>query len=68
MIVGQLLFGAFGDALGRHIVYGKELIITIFGTLMVVLLPWRGLSHNNVVAWVSVFRSLPGSGLEETIL
>jgi PHS family inorganic phosphate transporter-like MFS transporter len=50
MIVGQLLFGVCGDALGHHIVYGKELIITIFGTLMVVLLPWHGLSHNGVVA------------------
>jgi PHS family inorganic phosphate transporter-like MFS transporter len=62
MIVGQLLFGVFGDALGRHIVYGKELIITIFGTLMVVLLPWHGLSHNGVVAWVSVFRVVAGLG------
>jgi PHS family inorganic phosphate transporter-like MFS transporter len=24
MIVGQLLFGVIGDALGRHIVYGKD--------------------------------------------
>ena len=63
MIVGQLLFGVFGDALGRHIVYGKELVITIFGTLMVILLPWQGLSHNNVVAWVSVFRVVTGVGI-----
>jgi PHS family inorganic phosphate transporter-like MFS transporter len=39
MIVGQLLFGVFGDALGRHTVYGKELVVTIFGTLMVILYP-----------------------------
>ena len=62
MIVGQLLFGVFGDSLGRYIVYGKELTITIFGTLMVVLLPWHGLSHNGVVAWVSVFRVVTGLG------
>lgn len=29
MILGQLLFGVFGDAIGRHRVYGKELLITI---------------------------------------
>lgn len=28
MIVGQLGFGLFGDALGRHKVYGKELMIS----------------------------------------
>jgi len=39
MILGQLLFGLFGDALGRHKVYGKELILTIFGTLLVIVAP-----------------------------
>jgi PHS family inorganic phosphate transporter-like MFS transporter len=62
MIVGQLLFGVFGDALGRHRVYGKELILTICGTIMVVLLPWHGLSHEGIVTWVSVFRVVTGFG------
>jgi len=31
MIAGQPGFGLFGDALGRHKVYGKELVVTIFG-------------------------------------
>lgn len=30
MIGGQLLFGLFADALGRHKMYGKELVVTIF--------------------------------------
>lgn len=63
MMVGQLSFGLFGDALGRHKVYGKELLFTMFGTLMVVLLPWRGLSTTGVVAWLSVFRVVTGIGL-----
>ncbi|KAI1827390.1 major facilitator superfamily domain-containing protein [Xylaria intraflava] len=62
MILGQLLFGSLGDALGRHRVYGKECIFTIFGTLMVVLLPWHGLTHQGVVAWLSVFRFVTGIG------
>ena len=62
MIAGQLGFGLFGDALGRHKVYGKELLCTIFGTLMVVLLPWKGLSHDGIVSWLAVFRVVTGFG------
>ena len=62
MVCGQLFFGIFGDALGRHRVYGKELILTIFGTLMVILLPWGNLSHDSVVTWLAVFRVVTGMG------
>lgn len=62
MVCGQLLFGIFGDALGRHRVYGKELMFTIFGTLMVILLPWGDFSHQSVVAWLTVFRIVTGVG------
>ena len=63
MICGQLFFGIFGDALGRHSVYGKELMVTIFGTLMVILLPWGDISHQSVIAWVAVFRVVTGIGI-----
>lgn len=62
MIVGQLGFGLFGDALGRHKVYGKELMLTIFGTLMLIVAP-TGLSHSGVVAWLAVFRIVTGFGI-----
>jgi PHS family inorganic phosphate transporter-like MFS transporter len=62
MIVGQLAFGLLGDTLGRRRVYGKECLFAIFGTLLVVLLPWKGLSHTGVVTWISVFRVLSGIG------
>ena len=62
MIVGQLSFGLFGDALGRHKIYGKELILTIFGTLMVIVAPPK-LSHSGIVAWLSVFRVVTGFGI-----
>lgn len=63
MMAGQIGFGLFGDALGRHRIYGKELLITIFGTLMVTLMPWKNFSHSDVVAWMSVFRVVTGFGI-----
>lgn len=63
MIVGQIGFGLLSDTWGRKAVYGKELMITLFGTLMVVLLPWRGLSHQAITAWVSIFRVVAGVGI-----
>lgn len=51
MIIGQIGFGIFGDALGRHKVYGKELIFTIVGTLLVVTAPPR-MSHAGIVGWL----------------
>ncbi|KAJ9610245.1 hypothetical protein H2200_005022 [Cladophialophora chaetospira] len=63
MILGQIGFGVFGDALGRHRIYGKELMITIAGTLLVILMPWKGFSHHDVIAWMSVFRVVTGVGI-----
>lgn len=63
MIVGQIGLGLLGDAWGRRAIYGKELMVTLFGTLMVVLLPWKGLSPSAITAWVSVFRVVAGVGI-----
>jgi MFS family permease len=62
MIVGQLVFGVLGDALGRRRIYGKELIITMLGTLMVTVLP-TNLSHGGVVAWITMWRIVTGVGI-----
>lgn len=62
MIVGQLFFGLFGDALGRHKIYGKELILTILGTLLVIVAP-TSLDHSGIVAWLAVFRIITGMGI-----
>ena len=62
MIVGQLTFGLFGDALGRHKIYGKELIFTILGTLLVIVAP-TSLGHTGIVAWLAVFRVVTGLGI-----
>ena len=63
MAVGQLMFGVLGDALGRHKVYGKELLITLFGTLMVILLPWNNSDKQSIVAWIACFRVVTGIGI-----
>ena len=62
MVIGQLLFGVLSDVWGRHAIYGKELILTVFGTLMVVLLPWNRMSAQSVTAWIAVFRVVTGVG------
>ncbi|KAJ5811864.1 hypothetical protein N7474_008165 [Penicillium riverlandense] len=63
MVVGQLLFGFLSDLFGRHTIYGKELILTMFGTLLVVLLPWKNMSASAVTTWVAVFRMVTGIGI-----
>ncbi|KAJ5500022.1 hypothetical protein N7453_009073 [Penicillium expansum] len=63
MVVGQLLFGVMSDVWGRHTIYGKELLLTIFGTLMVILLPWNRMSAQSVTAWIAVFRVVTGVGI-----
>jgi PHS family inorganic phosphate transporter-like MFS transporter len=62
MIFGQILFGFFGDAIGRHRIYGKELIITMFGTLMCIVAPPH-MSHTGIVSWLVVFRIMTGVGI-----
>jgi MFS transporter, PHS family, inorganic phosphate transporter len=63
MVCGQLAFGILGDAFGRQSVYGIELIVTMFGTLMTILLPWKGLSQTGIIAWISVWRVVTGFGI-----
>ncbi|KAK5746622.1 hypothetical protein LTR17_000638 [Elasticomyces elasticus] len=63
MIFGQIGFGISGDALGRHKIYGKELILTIMGTLLLILMPWHNFGHTGVVAWMFCFRFVTGVGI-----
>ncbi|KAF2159313.1 hypothetical protein M409DRAFT_30190 [Zasmidium cellare ATCC 36951] len=62
VMTGQMLLGFLGDALGRHRVYGKEVLFAIGGTLLFILLPWKGLSKAGIVAWLCAFRFVTGLG------
>ncbi|CAK7208869.1 hypothetical protein SCUCBS95973_000258 [Sporothrix curviconia] len=62
MILGQVLFGIFGDAFGRRRVYGHELLLAMLGTLLVITLPPQVTSQQGVITWVTVFRVVTGLG------
>jgi MFS transporter, PHS family, inorganic phosphate transporter len=62
-IIGQLTFGFLGDALGRRFVYGKELIVCIIGTILVISLPNSIPTPTLKMVWISCFRVLMGVGI-----
>lgn len=62
-LVGQLLFGYLGDALGRKKIYGFELILIILGTIMSIAAP-SYLGGWGILIWLFVFRmTLLGVGI-----
>lgn len=61
-IVGQIGFGLAGDIFGRKAVYGKELMITILGTIMIISVPTY-LSAKAIFTWITCFRVLMGIGI-----
>ncbi|KAJ7191304.1 MFS general substrate transporter [Mycena pura] len=67
-VIGQFLFGYMGDALGRKALYGKELMLIIFGTIMCLTTPtgWsniRQLSPQNALIYLTIFRIIVGIGV-----
>ena len=62
-IIGQLSFGFHGDAFGRKFVYGKELIICIIGTILVISLPNSIPTSTLKMVWIFCFRLLMGIGI-----
>lgn len=62
-IFGQLIFGFLGDAFGRKFVYGKELILGIVGTILVISLPNSIPTPTLKMVWIICFRLLMGAGI-----
>lgn len=62
-IIGQLSFGFLGDAFGRKFVYGKELIICIIGTILVISLPNSIPTPTLKMVWIFCFRVVMGIGI-----
>jgi len=61
--IGQFLFGYLADAIGRKNVYGKELMVIIFGTILSICAPTNDISPNNVLVWITIFRIVQGIGI-----
>jgi len=63
-VIGQVGFGFAGDYFGRGKVYGKELAVTILGTILFISCPSPGsLSINGVFTYLTCFRILMGIGI-----
>ncbi|KAL5525465.1 hypothetical protein ACEPAG_6801 [Sanghuangporus baumii] len=62
-VIGQFLFGYLADALGRRRVYGKELMLIIFATILCLTTPTGSLSPNGSLIYLSMFRILLGVGI-----
>jgi PHS family inorganic phosphate transporter-like MFS transporter len=62
-VIGQFAFGYAADALGRKAVYGKELMLIIFATIMTMTTPTGTLSPDSCLIYLGVFRIILGIGV-----
>ncbi|KAF8227722.1 MFS general substrate transporter [Tricholoma matsutake] len=62
-VIGQFAFGYAADALGRKAVYGKELMLIIFATIMSLTTPTGLLSPDHCLIYLGMFRILLGIGV-----
>ncbi|PSS38138.1 hypothetical protein PHLCEN_2v45 [Hermanssonia centrifuga] len=62
-VIGQFTFGFAADYFGRKAVYGKELMLIIFATIMSISDPTGDLSPNGALVWLGVWRMVLGVGV-----
>ncbi|KAH8087124.1 major facilitator superfamily domain-containing protein [Cristinia sonorae] len=62
-ILGQFGFGMAADYFGRRAVYGKELMLIIFATIMCISNPTNHLSPNDAIVWLICWRVVLGVGV-----
>jgi PHS family inorganic phosphate transporter-like MFS transporter len=62
-VIGQFSFGYMADTLGRKAIYGKELMLIIFATIMCISDPTDVLSPDGALIWLGVFRIILGIGV-----
>ncbi|EPY49816.1 inorganic phosphate transporter [Schizosaccharomyces cryophilus OY26] len=62
-IMGQLIFGFLGDFFGRQFVYGKEMMVVIIATILLISLPDRLPTPLDKAMWLFTFRVVLGIGI-----
>jgi len=62
-VIGQFSFGYMADALGRKAIYGKELMLIIFATIMSLTVPTGTLSANSCIVYLTIWRIILGIGV-----
>ncbi|KAJ7063968.1 major facilitator superfamily domain-containing protein [Mycena amicta] len=62
-VIGQFAFGYMADALGRKAIYGKELMLIIFATILCLTTPTGTLSPDHCLIYLTMFRILLGVGV-----
>lgn len=62
-VIGQFAFGYAADAFGRKAVYGKELMLIIFATILSITTPTGSLSPEGSLIYLGVFRIVLGIGV-----
>ncbi|EIN12160.1 MFS general substrate transporter [Punctularia strigosozonata HHB-11173 SS5] len=62
-VIGQFAFGYLADALGRKAIYGKELMLIIFATIMSLTVPTGQISANASIVYLTIFRIILGIGV-----
>ncbi|CAK5268011.1 unnamed protein product [Mycena citricolor] len=62
-VIGQFGFGYMADALGRKAIYGKELMLIIFATIMCLTTPTGRISADASLIYLTVFRIILGIGV-----
>ncbi|KAL2316052.1 putative inorganic phosphate transporter C23D3.12 [Schizosaccharomyces pombe] len=62
-VFGQILFGFMGDFFGRKFVYGKEMIVVIIATILVIALPKSIPTPLGKMMWIFAWRWLLGLGI-----
>ncbi|KZV84844.1 MFS general substrate transporter [Exidia glandulosa HHB12029] len=62
-VLGQFIFGYLSDAFGRKAIYGKELMIIIFATILCICVPTGALPASGSLIWIGVSRIILGIGI-----